>query len=40
MDKTKWIVCPICKNKTRVKILKQGDGSPALRASHDLPAVE
>jgi len=20
MDKTKWIICPICKNKTRVKI--------------------
>ena len=20
MDKTKWIICPVCKNKTRVKI--------------------
>ena len=20
MDKTKWIICPMCKNKTRVKI--------------------
>ena len=20
MDKTKWIICPTCKNKTRVKI--------------------
>jgi len=20
MDKTKWIICPICKSKTRVKI--------------------
>jgi hypothetical protein len=20
MDKTEWIICPVCKNKTRVKI--------------------
>ena len=20
MDKSKWIICPVCKNKTRVKI--------------------
>jgi len=20
MDKTKWIICPVCKNKTRIKV--------------------